>query len=296
MTAMTKTVLVFLLVLVLAISVFLFAPQPVESAANSDPVTFGSASSFADFSFDKSTMSVWKMPDELFEISGLALDASAQYAFAHNDEVAVVYRIELATGVVVPWLQLGDPAMEADIEGIARDGEDLYLIDSTGNLATIEFGAVREGVVNNFKLESTGLAEICEVEGLDVFPGGDSLIIVCKDMLAKKADYWDVYRYTPGSENAERLFRIEREQLGDKVHPSGIVAAFGGYGVIAARERLLMHFDGDGELISSTRLAKKRHKQVEGIAITPDTRQLVLADEGGRLSIYRCVEPTCSGQ
>ena len=92
------------------------------------------------------------------------------------------------------------------------------------------------------------------------------------------------------------LFEIPEEELRQPIgkkhfNPSGIVyrPITGTLFMIAAKQRLILELTMNGELIAIMHLAKKTHRQVEGISFLSNDL-LILADEGekrqARLSLY----------
>ena len=121
-----------------------------------------------------------KLPDPLSEISGLAA-ASPNSVFAHDDERGIIHEVSLDDGRIIRSFAIGNPVLSGDFEGIAADGERLWLIDSEGVIHAFNAGPDRTRVR---QVEyDTGVGEYCEIEGLSLAPDPDKLMIVCKNML-----------------------------------------------------------------------------------------------------------------
>ena len=75
----------------------------------------------------------WKLPKELREVSGLAVDSDGR-VYAVADERAAVYRIEPVSGKIDSVYGLGKPTLAGDFEGIALADDWLYLVTSSGKL------------------------------------------------------------------------------------------------------------------------------------------------------------------
>ncbi|MBC7791039.1 MAG: SdiA-regulated domain-containing protein, partial [Anaerolineae bacterium] len=77
------------------------------------------------------------------------------------------------------------------------------------------------------------------------------------------------------------------------LNPSGIEhdPQTGNYLIVAAKQRAIIEITPEGKLVATAKLAKRWHRQSEGIAIMPD-RSLVIGDEGtkktggGSLTFY----------
>jgi len=119
----------------------------------------------------------WALPDELREVSGLALTGDGRL-FAHGDEHAVIVELDFASGRAVKRFAFGNPPVAGDFEGIAFAGPRLFLITSAGELLEGREGEAGEHV--DFQRHDTGLGQRCEIEGLDHDPDQQTLLILCK--------------------------------------------------------------------------------------------------------------------
>lgn len=229
----------------------------------------------------------WRLPRRLREISGLALTPDGR-VMGHDDEAAVIFEIDLASGEVVKRFALGDPAVRGDFEGLAIGGDGVfYLSTSDGRLYRFREGEDRAHVA--FEAFDTGLSKAGEVEGLAFHAGEESVILACK------------CNYSPALQNALALYRwspLEPERdarawltapiypLAQAVgapffHPSSleIDAQTGRLVVLAGRESALVELDARGDLIAARGLGDL-HPHPEGATILGDGA-LVIADEGG---------------
>jgi uncharacterized protein YjiK len=119
------------------------------------------------------------MPGRLDEISGLALTSEGRL-FAHNDEHASVYEVDVGTGTVTRGFSLGDPAVRGDFEGIAVVGERIFLVTSRGMLYEFREGPPGSSVA--FRETDLGVGDHCEVEGLAHHAADASLLVACKEV------------------------------------------------------------------------------------------------------------------
>ena len=228
----------------------------------------------------------WGLPNRLKEISGLAVTRDGRL-LAHGDERAVVSEIDIASGRLVKSFSVGSPVEPGDFEGIAVGERDaVYLIDSAGRVLRFAEGANDASVP--FEAFDTGLANICEVEGLAFLPAQQSLIIACKvnhgqGMKKKVALYaWSVRTRTlaPQPWLVTRAATIAAAAGVDEFHPSSVEIdpATGRVILLAGRENAMAELNPDGTLVAARRLGET-HNQAEGGAIMPDGA-LVIADEG----------------
>jgi uncharacterized protein YjiK len=251
----------------------------------------------------------FKLPKVLREISGLALSDSGEL-FAHNDEDGIIYLVDYNQGKVVRRFALEGVA-QADFEGIAVAGEELFLVTSRGEIYQTRIGAAEQMVPYQHHDERLD----CEVEGLTHDATASALLVACKTLKKKhRADglrlhVWSLERraYDPA-----RMVTIPYSALtavadlgedagkkGNRIQPTGVtIAPNGNLLIVAGRQHLLLELSPEGSLISFARLDEARHRQTEGIAMTKDHR-LILSDEGdgkgsnksrGRLSVYKPAE------
>lgn len=242
----------------------------------------------------------FSLPKGLEEVSGLAV-ASQRSVFAHNDEHAIVYEIELERGRVLRAFALGDPTLEGDFEGIARVGKRVFLITSDGLIYAADIGRHRQRVA--YTVHDSGVGPFCEIEGLSASPNDDELLILCKrgrrDSMGTEARRLTIYRWAIDSEHAAQTPFISlaltafltKEERPD-FRPSGIDwdPGSGELQIVSGRNRIMLTFDRLGTLLEKRRLTPRQHPMTEGIAFLGG-RWIALADEGtatrrGRLTVY----------
>ncbi len=230
----------------------------------------------------------WRLPAALHEVSGIAV-VDNRTILIHNDELAITFAFDRETGGVSRHFQLGDPALKEDLEGIARIGINIFLVSSGGKIYRISNGVGRTGIIDDYQVFNTGLEDICEIEGLapDLKAGG--LVLACKRMYDKDADFLSVFRFDLVSQEVTKLFDIPFAWFDKKLRFTAISTQFGGYVMLAGKERLLIQVNSAGEFITSLQMKKKRHHQPEGLGFFP-SGALVVADEGkedkGKITIY----------
>jgi uncharacterized protein YjiK len=226
------------------------------------------------------------LPADLREVSGLAL-ASPMSVFAHDDERAVIHEIALSSGRTLRRFSFGAPPVGRDFEGIATDGESIFLITSGGELLTGRIGS--DGESMRFDVQDTGIGAACEIEGLSRSPDPGSLLVLCKRTLRDRPGprlvihRWDVRRRVAQGPWLE--LDLEQALSGGRrsFSPSGIEwdAARRQLLIISARDGRLVVLDEEGGIRAVQTLSSAAHRQAEGIAITP-AGELVIADEAGR--------------
>ena len=269
--------------------------QDVDPAAASPAEVPASALGAYDFAGDAAQV---RLPSELREVSGLAMDGEGRL-FAHQDERAIIFQIEPATGEIVPSFKLGRNGIRGDFEGVAVAGERMFLVSSDGVLyAFTPPGADGESRYERMRLD-TG-SRCSEVEGLDYDARFDELLLACKVTRGRALrDRLLVFAFSLRSNSLldpprlnVALDVLARDELKAELSASGIAVhpVTGTLFVIAARENLVVELTRSGELLGTAKLRSGTHRQPEGIAFAADGT-LYIADEApsGRatLTVYR---------
>ncbi len=245
---------------------------------------------------NRNTARYLELPASLTEISGLAV-ASPDSVFAHDDESGIIHELSLDNGLVLRAFAIGNPVVEDDMEGIAADGERLWIVNSEGVIRAFDAGRDRTHVP--YREYDTGVGEFCEVEGLSLAPETGKLLIVCKEMRqGDRRGTLVIYEWDMRSHEAVGLPWREidlAEALGqerDEFAPSGIewLPASRQILVLSARGRSMLVLDESGRILARHRLNADRHPQAEGVTVIGSNR-LVIADEGqrresGQIAIY----------
>jgi len=227
------------------------------------------------------------LPRRLREVSGLALDATGRL-FAHQDERAIVYRIDMDDGDVNESFEVGRNGRRGDYEGIAFAGSRIFLVSSRGELLEFAEGADDETV--EFTQKALRPGALCvDIEGLEYDPPGNALLIACKQPARDLLDRILVLRFSLRSRTLDALPFIDEPleslsgfDLDPEFSPSGIAIhpVTGTILILAARQRAIIEFDRDGRLLGAAELRGRHHNQPEGIAVMRDGT-LLIADEGG---------------
>jgi uncharacterized protein YjiK len=223
----------------------------------------------------------WLMPQELKEISGLALTADGRL-LAHGDQRGQVLEIDYRRGVVVKEFSLGKPTVHDDFEAITVVGDTVILLASTGKLYMFQEGANDARV--EYTIHDTGLGRECEFEALAFEPARHALLLACKVIRTKSLkDDLVILRWNLGSGKRSQITVPLTQVIGsngwDGFHPSDItIDPFNGnYVIIAGREKALVEITPAGTVVLA-RLIPGEHAQPEGVVITPDSF-LIVSDE-----------------
>lgn len=248
------------------------------------------------FDFSKEGRHQIRLSRGLEEISGLAISPEGRL-FAHNDERAIIYELEVESGRILKAFSAGSRGVRGDFEGIALAGSRFYLATSSGEIVETEEGP--PGSAMDYRVHLTGLGEKCELEGLAFDADANTLLLPCKETRSRELrGHIVVFSMDIGSMRVALVPRIflpldelEALDLEASFFPSGIEIhpETGNIFLISARKETILEFTSQGALLAGRDLRKKTHAQPEGITFGPDGALLV-ADEGqgkrGRLTSY----------
>lgn len=252
----------------------------------------------AGYSLEAESLSQWRLPNQLREISGLAVTPDGRL-LAVADEAAIIFELDVERGRIHKSFAYGDPVLQGDFEGIAVDGGVVYLVTSDGTIVSGREGVNGEQLT--YSSYETGVGAECEIEGLATDRQHGRLLLACKELRRSRSiDDLAIFAWSIADHVLDDSAMITlpmrpilRELRMNRLNPSGLVvdAGSGHLLLVAARQRALVELSPDGQLVAVAELPlTTRHRQPEGLAILSDGRLLV-ADEGGnhkaRLGIYR---------
>jgi len=159
----------------------------------------------ADKRDDDVPVAKWIMPEELKEISGLALTADGRL-LAHDDELSRIYEIDPRKGVIIKSFLFGN-GLRGDFEGITIAGSNIWVIKSNGELYTFQEG--ENGTRVPYTKFDTKLGKECEFEGIAYDPDSALLVLPCKNPRGKGLDdELVIYRWKIGSTDSGGISRI----------------------------------------------------------------------------------------
>ncbi|PPK84404.1 uncharacterized protein YjiK [Neolewinella xylanilytica] len=85
---------------------------------------------FFPFNFDRLDR-VSRLANELDEVSGLCMGFNEDEVFAIQDEEGLLFLVDAITGTTLQTVKYGD---NLDYEGVARKGNDIYVLEADGDL------------------------------------------------------------------------------------------------------------------------------------------------------------------
>ena len=249
------------------------------------PPAPAAGTALAGYDFEAGPEWSYDLPTGLTEVSGLAA-APDGTLWAHDDEVAVIYRVDPGTGRILSRFGVESPPLRRDFEGIAVGDERLYLVDSDGVI--LAFPPGDPGGTVTHRAARTELGRRCEVEGLALDPGWDALVVACKEP-RRAADEGRIRMFHASAATGTLdtlpvvdtdLLDLRALELPARLSPSGVERHpfVDGYLVVAAAEGLLLELGRAGHLVAAVRLPGAL-PQAEGVAVTPDGT-LWVASEG----------------
>ena len=236
-----------------------------------------------------------KLSEKLKEISGLAVTKDDRL-FTHDDNVSIVYQLDINTGKIIKQFTVGKNAIYADFEDITFAKDNFYLVTSNGYLYEFKEGGDNAAV--SYTRYETGLTSSYNIEGLCYDEETNTLLLACKEYPGHGyMDVRTVYSFSLETYTLDKKprFIINLEELKnrfniDKFKPSGIARhpSTGNFFVLSAHSKSIVELSAEGKILNATKIPKKVHNQPEGITFLHD-RTLLISDEGdrrGSLTIY----------
>lgn len=268
-------------------------------AAALPEIAFAQANSWLSRLDTSKPAQTFALDPTLAEISGLA-PASATTVFAHNDEYAIIHELDIATGAIVRSFALGKPTIAGDFEAIGVAGQYVYLITSDGKLYEAPIKKHRERA--RFTVYDTGLADVCEIEGMAVDPHAEVFLLLCKNAaLDKKNNRLTIYRWTIANRLEEQKPWLQiplAEVIPEGSKRKNFKASelqrdpkTGNLLILDANAGAILEITAQGGPVAYRALAPHTHSQAEGLALMPGGA-IIVGDESrgnarGRLTVYR---------
>jgi len=231
-----------------------------------------------------------KLPNELYEISGITFDDSGNL-FCHNDEEGIIYLFDLKTRNIKGKIFLGDKLISGDFEDIGFHGNKFYLLKSDGNI----YVADKTNSRNRPTIIGTGLTEKNNCEGLYFDEKNNSFLIACKDFPGKKMKgFRAVYSYSLSKNkldvNPRFLISLDilKNDFGiDGFNPAAIAKYEESktYFVLSAKSKpAIIEISEEGKILAAKYLNEKIHPKPEGIFF--EKGKMFISDEGVNSPAY----------
>ncbi|WP_460975070.1 SdiA-regulated domain-containing protein [Spirosoma knui] len=218
----------------------------------------------------------YTMPNTLREISGLTYYKNDKLLCV-QDEEAVVYVFDINKKKVVKDFGFGG---YGDFEGIEYVGDQVYVLESNGNLFRFEPESTQIGRTK------TDLPKKTEVEGLGYDPKTKRLLIAVKQGGGASSDK-AVYSYDLLNRAVFKDMQLSEEQLqaagidAKTYKPSGIAVhpITGEWYIVSAAGKRLLITSRRAKIIYTVALDPTLFRQPEGICFAPNG-DLYIASEG----------------
>ena len=218
----------------------------------------------------------WWLPEFLNEASGIAVMAD-QSILLHDDELAVIYHVSLADHSIEPFGWLDSREFEQDFEGIALNGETLYMVTSDGLIYQAAVDLKGQSQRLEFTVFDTGLESICELEGLHFLSG--KLLLPCKVPFEEVyKNKLVVFEFDVKTHRIREHLSIPSESFGalEGPHPTSIEVSSSHYFIVSTN--YLLKIDKAMSSINIFALPKARHFQPEGIGLLNDGSIVIVED------------------
>lgn len=218
----------------------------------------------------------WWLPEFVNEASGIAV-MTDQSILLHDDEFAVIYHVSLVDHSIEPFGWLGSPEFERDFEGIALNGETLYLVTSDGLIYQASVDLKARSQTLDFAVFDTGLESICELEGLHFLSG--KLLLPCKVPIEESyKNKLVVFEFDVKTHEIREHLVISDERFGtlEGPQPTAIEVSSHHYYIISTNH--LLKIDRQMSSIDIFSLPKFRHFQPEGIGLLDDGSIVIVDD------------------
>ena len=212
-----------------------------------------------------------------------------------------MFELEPRTGKLLKSFTLQPGANDHDLGKKSQDGtvagdfEDMVIVDSSFFLVTstgvlVEFIEGRDGQAVPFTIHDTGLADVCEVEGLAHDPAGQSLVLLCKQMKDKSARdrvelwSWSLKDRRLGSQPRLAILADPlRSRTGAKGFNGSALALIPGttsFVIVAGPQQAFAEVAAEGDVISGGGLDRPSLVQPEGVAFLEDGTLLISTEAG----------------
>lgn len=218
----------------------------------------------------------WWLPEFVNEASGIAV-MTDQSILLHDDEFAVIYHVSLVDHSIEPFGWLGSPEFERDFEGIALNGETLYLVTSDGLIYQASVDLKARSQTLDFTVFDTGLEPICELEGLHFLSG--KLLLPCKVPIEESyKNKLVVFEFDVKTHEIREHLVIPDERFGtlEGPQPTAIDVSSHHYYIVSTNH--LLKIDRRMSSIDIFSLPKFRHFQPEGIGLLDDGSIVIVDD------------------
>ena len=245
---------------------------------------------FFPFNFDRLDQ-VTRLPNELDEVSGLTMAFEPNELFAIQDEDGILFRLDAVTGESLQQIKFDK---DLDYEGVARNGDNIYVLEADGDIHYFVYSDTTTEVSSE-KIE-TRFSYRNDTEGICYDSITNTLLIVPKEQELNVSEEnvrrRGVYTYdlSIGQMLAQPTYYIDELEVGQIVFdtnreyvikPSGIAVdpLTGDIFVLSAVGNSLIVIDRDSEVKHVELLEPRTFPQPEGITFSPNGDLYISSEE-----------------
>ena len=230
---------------------------------------------------------VLKLGDALMEISGIFFYPKDSSVFAISDDNGLLFKIHLTGNYVTQKWKFDK---KRDFEDIVMHDSTFYVLESNGNIHTINFSPAGDTVFTRNDVFPTADKKKNEFESLYYDASRKSLIMICKDCENDKKKSVTAWAFDPESGVfTEAVYKISVDPIAQrageekmKFKPSAatINPLTGDVWILSSINQLIVVTDADGNCKEVFTLNPVIFNQPEGIAFTP-WGDLLISNEAG---------------
>lgn len=267
-----------------------------------------------DFPYSLESNTIYKLADELREISGLSLSPDPNHLLAVQDENGIIFYLDKHTGEIIKKIDFNE---DGDYEGICFAKDRCFLLKSSGTIYEFD---LKDSELK-LKKHKGLLNKETDHEGLTYDEVNQKFLVTCKDSEGLGEEHKNnrfVYQLDLEQKTKEVFFILSRREVveylnntcspeeiknnhkkifdskRDYLHagPSGICIhpLNGLIYMISSKGKYLFICNRNGDLKKVIKLDKKVLPQPEGIVIDEDGTMYISSeneeDQGGLIRVY----------
>lgn len=217
----------------------------------------------------------WELPSALKEISGMNL-FNDSLMLCQEDENGKLYLYNLSSKEIEKTIPFSNPQ---DYEDLAIVGDDVYLVQSNGNIVQVT-NYLQAPVLSKYK---TALSRKNDTEGLCYDRISNSLLIACKEdqsISESSKQPKAIYTFKMGEKELLEKPLLVFEEKDLKPTSLAVHPLTGNIFVLSASKKKLVEVDRQGIVLQRYELKGDLFKQPEGLTFSANA-DLYISNEGG---------------
>jgi uncharacterized protein YjiK len=223
-----------------------------------------------------------KLGDQLSEISGISYYPKDTSVFAISDETGSLYKIYLNRKNLTDGWKFDKTH---DFEDVLRHDSSFYILESNGNIETIQFSAKGDTIFRRKSIFPAENNRSNEFESMYYDEGSNQVVIICKDCAGDKEKSVSAWAFNPDSGSySPSSFSIDvkdiakktgQEEIKLKPSAAAVNPVTHDLWILCSTNQLLIVTDTTGITRAIYTLAPAIFKQPEGISFTPSGSMLI---------------------